>query len=80
MNNQIYKWEGNRMHNLPEWKISHEGEMTTIRFSLTGIHICDVSYDNVDNRTVRFYTDDIDFDMLETVIQIANDKMHTSTP
>lgn len=64
------------MLDLPKWKILHGGGITTIQFALAGIHICDVSYDNVGKKTIRFYMDTLDFDTIEIVIQIANDKIN----
>ena len=67
------------MHNLPEWKISREGKNTIIHFSLLEINICDVLVDIANNNTIKFYTDTIDFDMLEIIIQIANNKIDVAT-
>lgn len=68
------------MHNLPEWKISHEGKSTIIHFTCAGVKVCDVLDDGANNKAFKLYTDAIDFDIMEVIIQIANNKIPISTP
>lgn len=68
------------MSNLPKWKILKEGGFTVMRFSLAGAKICDVLSDGVNNKNVKMHTDIIDFDMMEIIIQIANDKLDVAIP